>query len=63
MDISQRQIELSVAVLRRPGAKKVLLFESFAKSPETAGDDDLAVEGIPLERCNGMNRWRYWFLW
>lgn len=34
--------------MRAFGAKRVLLFGSFAHKPETACDIDLAVEGIPL---------------
>ena len=50
MNVSEEQLQSSVAVLRSMGAKKVLLFGSFADSPSTALDIDLAVEGIPLNR-------------
>ena len=37
-----------VEVLRRFGARRVLLFGSAAENPDQARDVDLAVEGIPL---------------
>ncbi len=39
-----------VAMLRSFGARRVLLFGSYAISPENARDLDLAVEGIPPSR-------------
>ena len=50
MDVTRQQLQSSVAVLRRMGAKRVLLFGTFGISPSTARDIDLAVEGIPLDR-------------
>jgi len=38
----------AISALRRKGARRVLLFGSFADDPERARDVDLAVEGIPL---------------
>ena len=45
-----KKLKEAVDLLRRMGAKRVLLFGSAAESPETARDIDLAVEGIPLAR-------------
>ncbi len=50
MKPAEEQLEAAVGVLRRMGARKILLFGSILESPETARDIDLAVEGIPLHR-------------
>ena len=46
MPVTQDQIDRAVAVARRHGATRVLLFGSALDSPETARDLDLAVEGV-----------------
>ncbi|MCX7047022.1 MAG: nucleotidyltransferase domain-containing protein [Candidatus Sumerlaeota bacterium] len=50
MKIAEGQLNRVVDILRSMGAKRILLFGSYASSPETAQDIDLAVEGIPLRR-------------
>lgn len=50
MTLSEDQLNQAVGVLRKLGARRVLLFGSLATAPETARDVDLAVEGIPLSR-------------
>jgi predicted nucleotidyltransferase len=44
------KLQSAVSALRELGARRVLLFGSYAYDPEHARDLDLAVEGIPLER-------------
>jgi len=44
------KIRLAAEELRSFGAKRVLLFGSYAHDPAQARDVDLAEEGIPLER-------------
>lgn len=46
MPVTPDQIERAVAVARRYGARRVLLFGSALDAPETARDLDLAVEGV-----------------
>jgi predicted nucleotidyltransferase len=46
MPVTQDQIDRAVAVARRYGARRVLLFGSALDDPETAHDLDLAVEGV-----------------
>ncbi len=48
MTVSTEQLEKVVAALRALGARRILLFGSYAHDPEHARDIDLAVEGIPL---------------
>ncbi len=48
MTVSTEQLEKVVATLRALGARRILLFGSFAHAPEHVCDIDLAVEGIPL---------------
>ena len=50
MVFTEAKLNQAVQVLRRMGAKRVVLFGSCATNPATAGDVDLAVEGIPLTR-------------
>jgi len=50
MMIPQERMQRAVDALRRMGARRVLLFGSCLEAPETAGDVDLAVEGVPLDR-------------
>ena len=45
MDLTENKLSQAVQVLRRMGAKRVVLFGSFATDPTTAADVDLAVEG------------------
>lgn len=42
------ELEQAVGILRSFGAKRVLLFGSYARDPANARDIDLAAEGIPL---------------
>ena len=46
MAISQEDLEKSIAILRRFGATKIVLFGSAAESLESARDLDLACDGI-----------------
>ncbi len=46
MPVTQDQIDRAVAVARRYGARRVLLFGSALDDPATARDLDLAVEGV-----------------
>ena len=50
MIIAETKLDQAVLVLRRMGAKRVVLFGSYTTNPATAADVDLAVEGIPLAR-------------
>ena len=50
MILTETMLSQAVNVLRRLGAKRVVLFGSCATDPSTAMDVDLAVEGIPLNR-------------
>ena len=50
MAIDLEKIPQAVQALVKMGAHKVILFGSAAENPESAGDIDLAVEGIPLNR-------------
>ena len=50
MILTENKLSQAVQVLRRMGAKRVVLFGSCATDPTTAADVDLAVEGIPLNR-------------
>jgi predicted nucleotidyltransferase len=50
MNITPEKLRKTVDVLRSFGARRVLLFGSYAMNPELAKDIDLAVEGIPLRR-------------
>ncbi len=50
MAVEAARLDAAVRALRKMGATRVLLFGSFAESPETARDIDIAVEGIPLNR-------------
>ncbi len=50
MVFTEEKLNRAVLVLRRMGAKRVVLFGSCATNPATASDVDLAVEGIPLTR-------------
>ena len=44
------RLEKAVEVLRTFGARRVLLFGSYARTPQTARDVDIAVEGIPVSK-------------
>lgn len=46
MAVTRDQIDRAVAVARRYGAQRVLLFGSALTDPESARDLDLAVEGV-----------------
>ena len=46
MPVTQEDIEKCVAILRRHGATRIVLFGSAVDSPETARDLDLACDGI-----------------
>lgn len=50
MILTENMLSQVVQVLRKMGAKRVVLFGSCATDPTTAIDVDLAVEGIPLDR-------------
>ncbi|HOC70686.1 MAG TPA: nucleotidyltransferase domain-containing protein [Candidatus Hydrogenedentes bacterium] len=50
MAVSSEQLEKIVATLRAFGARRIVLFGSYAQDPSRARDIDLAVEGIPLRR-------------
>ena len=50
MRVAEANLLSAVTVLREMGARRVLLFGSYATDPEHARDLDLAVEGIPLSR-------------
>ena len=50
MVFTEAKLNQAVLVLRRLGAKRVVLFGSCATNSATAADVDLAVEGIPLTR-------------
>ena len=45
--VSTTELESAVAVLRRFGARRILLFGSAVTRPESANDIDLACAGIP----------------
>ena len=53
MTVPEEKIQQAVEVLKSYGARRVLLFGSYAHDPEKARDIDLAVEGIPLRRLGG----------
>ena len=44
------RIPLAVDILRRMGAQQIFLFGSAAETPDIAGDIDIAVKGIPINR-------------
>ncbi len=50
MVIPQERMRRAVEALRQLGARRVLLFGSYLKTPDAAHDVDLAVEGVPLNR-------------
>ena len=50
MAVNLEKVPQAVRALVKMGARKVILFGSAAENPESAGDIDLAVEGIPLNR-------------
>ena len=50
MVLAETKLDQAVLVLRKMGAKRVVLFGSYVTDPATASDVDLAVEGIPLSR-------------
>jgi predicted nucleotidyltransferase len=50
MAVNLDNIPQAVRALVKMGARKVILFGSAAENPESAGDIDIAVEGIPLNR-------------
>lgn len=50
MAVNLESLPQAVKALVRMGARRVILFGSAATDPESAGDVDLAVEGIPPER-------------
>jgi predicted nucleotidyltransferase len=54
MPVTQDQIDRAVAVARRYGARRVLLFGSALDDPTTARDLDLAVEGVDGWEFFGM---------
>ena len=49
MPVTEQQLIKAVDVLRRRGARTVLLFGSAAVDLDRARDIDLAVDGIPLQ--------------
>lgn len=44
------RLEDAVRALRSFGARRVLLFGSYARAPRMARDVDIAVEGIPVSK-------------
>lgn len=46
MPLTQEHLDQAVAIARRYGADRVLLFGSALRNPETAQDLDLAVGGV-----------------
>ena len=48
--ITEADLTTSVSVLRRHGARLVILFGSAIESPATAADLDLACAGVPSTR-------------
>lgn len=50
MAVNLEKVPQAVQALVKRGARKVILFGSAAENPESAGDIDIAVEGIPLNR-------------
>jgi len=50
MNLDEDRLEEAVRVLRSFGARRVLLFGSYLKSPLFAADVDLAVEGVPVAK-------------
>ena len=50
MAVNLDKMSQAVQALVKMGASKVILFGSAAENPESAGDIDIAVEGIPLNR-------------
>ena len=55
MVLTKSKLQSAVATLRELGARRVLLFGSYATDPETARDLDIAVEGIPLNRLGAAD--------
>jgi predicted nucleotidyltransferase len=55
MKLSDDRLALVVKVLRDLGARRILLFGSYARAPEEAQDIDLAVEGIPLRQLGAAD--------
>ena len=49
MAVKETDIENSLKILKKSGAKKVFLFGSALISPQDARDLDLAYEGIPID--------------
>lgn len=45
--ITERHLSQAIKIAREYGAKRRLLFGSALANAETAGDLDLAVEGVP----------------
>jgi len=60
MKLSDSILHTATTILRRFGARRIVLFGSAADSPETARDLDLAVEGLPahrlLDACLALER-------
>lgn len=54
MAVTQDQLDQAVAIARRYGATRVLLFGSAAHAPEEARDLDLAIGGVPGWEFFGM---------
>ena len=54
MPITQAHLDEAVAIARRYGATRVLLFGSAAADPKAARDLDLAVGGVPGWEFFGM---------
>jgi len=50
MNIAPEQMQSVVEALRHLGAKRIIVFGSYIRSPESAHDIDIGVEGIPLRR-------------
>lgn len=46
MSVDQEKVERCIALAREFGAKRLILFGSALKEPDTARDVDLACEGI-----------------
>jgi predicted nucleotidyltransferase len=55
MKLADDKLAQVVTALRNLGARRILLFGSYAHAPEQALDIDLAVEGIPLRRLGAAD--------
>jgi len=55
MKLPDERLAQVIRTLRDFGARRILLFGSYAHAPETARDIDLAVEGIPFQRLGAAD--------